>query len=307
MPKRSNDFQKLVYLIHHQLAEGATVTESKFLYDRASNANREVDIVIDAHIGDYSLMIGVECQGRGRVASVEWVEQMAAKHETLPTDKLILVSQSGFSEAARRKAGTLGIETMTLGQAVRADWNALVGIPAIIVRKWTTEPTACFAIFMQEDNQTNTLELNFNQQLYDREGIDVLTVRELIDIIMNMSVEDLTLEMEESGTNNRKKYTVFQMDFSVPDGIYFTDTLGTKRELGKLCIIGHSSCESELVNMQNNSFGPAQIAFGKTHTLDPKSLVSIVEHENGPNTAAMMLHSDNKDIADIVNLREVKK
>jgi hypothetical protein len=70
--------------------------------------------------------------------------------------------------------------------------------------------------------------------------------------------------------------------------------------------IGHFSSQSELVNMQNNSFGPAQIAFGKMHTLDPKSLVSIIEHENGPNTAAMMLHSNNKNENYITNLREVE-
>ncbi len=97
------------------------------------------------------------------------------------------------------------------------------------------------------------------------------------------------------------------MEFSVPDGIYFTDTLGRKREVNKLCIIGHCSNESELVNMQNNSFGPAQIAFGKMHTLDPKSLVSIVEHENGPHTAAIMLHSNNKNENYIINLRPVKR
>ncbi len=37
MPKRSNNFQKLIYLIHHQLANEAIVTESKFLHDKAAN------------------------------------------------------------------------------------------------------------------------------------------------------------------------------------------------------------------------------------------------------------------------------
>jgi hypothetical protein len=331
MPKRSNDFQRLIYLIHHQLAGGAMVTESKFLYDRASNTDREVDIVIEVNIGEYLLMVGVECQGRGRVASVEWVEQMAAKHETLPTDKLILVSQSGFSAAARTKARTLGIEAMTLGQAVRTEWNALVGIPVIGVQKWAVEPAACFAIFTQEDNQMNTLELEFNQQLYDSEGNDTLIVQEVIDIIIDMNIESLILQMARPGSenvsetlneaasiqrpnegirinsNDQKLYTIFKMEFGVPDGTYFTDILGVKREISKLCIIGHFSSESELVNMQSNSFGSAHIAFGKTHTLDPKSLVSIVEHENGSNTAAMMLYSGDKDLAHIVNLREVKK
>jgi hypothetical protein len=34
MPRRSNSFQRLVFLIQHQLAAGARVTESKFLPDK---------------------------------------------------------------------------------------------------------------------------------------------------------------------------------------------------------------------------------------------------------------------------------
>src|SRR6266852_4573708 len=104
MPKRTNDFQRLIYLIHHQLMGEATVTESKFLYDSAADSNREVDIVIEIQAGEYPLIIGIECQGRGRVATVEWVEQMATKHKTLSTNKLILVSQSGFTPTSRNKA-----------------------------------------------------------------------------------------------------------------------------------------------------------------------------------------------------------
>ena len=55
MPKRSNDFQKLIYLIHHQLANQAIVTESKFLHDGAANIDREVDIVIETQVGNYPL------------------------------------------------------------------------------------------------------------------------------------------------------------------------------------------------------------------------------------------------------------
>ncbi len=52
MPKRSNDFQKLIYLIHHQLTGEAVVTESKFLHDNAANIEREVNIVIETRVGD---------------------------------------------------------------------------------------------------------------------------------------------------------------------------------------------------------------------------------------------------------------
>lgn len=285
----------------------ATVTESKFLHDRAAKVDREVDIVIEIQAGDYPVIIGIECQGRGRVANVEWVEQMAAKHASLPTNKLILVSQSGFSPTARKKADALGIGTMTLSQAIRSDWNGLVGQATTLLVRWGIEPVACFAVFSQHEGQINTLKLDFDQQLYDREGHDVLTVNEAIEIIIDIQAEDLIKQIRNPDINNQKPYTVFEMEFGIPEGTYLMDTSGIKREISSFLIIGHCVREAELVDLQSGSFGSAQVAFGKTRTIDAKSLVSIVEHEDKPNTAALMLPSESKGIIRIVNLREAKE
>jgi hypothetical protein len=47
MPARSNDFQRLVYLVKKLLARSATVTESKPLRHRGTNDFREMDICIE--------------------------------------------------------------------------------------------------------------------------------------------------------------------------------------------------------------------------------------------------------------------
>ena len=65
MPKRTNDFQKLVYLVRVNLAEGATVTESKLLTDRITKRKREVDVCIEGHVGGQPVIISVECQDQG--------------------------------------------------------------------------------------------------------------------------------------------------------------------------------------------------------------------------------------------------
>ncbi len=224
MPKRTNDFQQLIYLIHRHLLGEATVTESKFLHDRAANINREVDIVIELQAGEYPVIIGIECQGRGRVADVEWVEQMAVKHATLPTNKLILVSQSGFTPSAHNKAEMYGIETMTLSQAVRSDWKGLVGQASILVEKWGIQPKACFAVFSENNGQKNRLQVDFDQQLFDREGHDVLIVHEAIEVIIDIQAEDLIKQIGEQSINNQKPYTVFEMEFGIPEGTYLVDT-----------------------------------------------------------------------------------
>jgi hypothetical protein len=105
MPKRSTEFQRLVYLVKKHSAAGSTVTESKFLAD-SQGKNREVDICIESTVDGIPVTIGIECNERQRKASVQWVEEMKGKHDDLPTDVLILYSRSGFTKGAKEKAET---------------------------------------------------------------------------------------------------------------------------------------------------------------------------------------------------------
>ena len=307
MPKRSNDFQKLIYLIHHQLAKEAIVTESKFLHDRAANVDREVDIVIEKQVGDYTVTIGIECQGRGRVANVEWVEQMITKHQTLPTNKLILVSQSGFTETARKKARAYGIDIMTLNRAVQTNWNGLVDEANLVFEKWYIEPSACFAVLTQHDGNMHMPELDFEHQLYLGEEQELFTVKEVIDIFIDMNADQILLEVVGLDYKNRSPYTHFEIRFSLPVSTYILDISGTKHEVREFYLIGHYILETESFNMQIGSFGTAQIAYGKTEKIDKKSLVTIVEREGKPNTAAIMLPTKDKGVTRLVDLREVKE
>ena len=92
------------------------------LIDRVSGEQREVDVLVVAIAGGYSVQLGVEVISWARPADTPWVEKMRAKHENLSTDKLILVSEKGFYEPARRKAEFYGIEVLTLEEATEADW-----------------------------------------------------------------------------------------------------------------------------------------------------------------------------------------
>lgn len=86
-----------------------------------------MDIVIQATVGSHQLLVCIECHDRARKATVEWVEQMSAKHGALPTAKLILVAANGFTATARAKAATLGIDACSLEQTAAADWTAILG------------------------------------------------------------------------------------------------------------------------------------------------------------------------------------
>jgi hypothetical protein len=125
MPPRTNQFQKLVYAIERQLAPlGAIVEESAMLPERVSGEPREVDILISLDEGHHKVRIGIECQDRSRPASKQWVEAIAKKHEELGINKTVLISSSGFYEAARRRAESLFIGIVDIEDIAKADWPA---------------------------------------------------------------------------------------------------------------------------------------------------------------------------------------
>ena len=119
VPKRSNDFQKLVFLVKKHLAVGAKVTESKMLADLATGADREVDVFIETTVGGHDVAISIECIDHKRPADVTWIEKMKAKHERLETNVLVLCSRSGCSAEAKNDVSSAdGKHQSTVGGLV---------------------------------------------------------------------------------------------------------------------------------------------------------------------------------------------
>jgi hypothetical protein len=124
MPKRTTPKQEVIALLRRLLAkEGCAITESAMLQDARTSLQREVDIVMECHIGDVQVTVSFEVIDHKRKTDILWVEQMLKKHEALPTNKLVLVSWSGFSANARKFAGSepnvLLIEVQESGQTKR--------------------------------------------------------------------------------------------------------------------------------------------------------------------------------------------
>ena len=92
-----------------------------------------------------------------RPADTPWVEKMRAKHDNLPTDKLILVSESGFSWPAMRKAEFYGIETLTVEEACEADWPLIAALEETGVFEVTTMDFDVAAVCKLDDGSLEQL------------------------------------------------------------------------------------------------------------------------------------------------------
>lgn len=107
MPRRTNTFQQVVAIVERHMADGATVEESAMVTPIRGGDPREVDVLVSAKAGGHEVLGGVEACRWARKADVGWVERMKAKHDDLPTNKLVLYSGSGFTKNALAKAMAL--------------------------------------------------------------------------------------------------------------------------------------------------------------------------------------------------------
>jgi hypothetical protein len=141
MPKRSNFFQQLVLLLQSQLADAGFVQESALLTDVLTGGQVEVDVVVRSQLQGVAITLGFECTAAARPATVEWVREMLAKHQTLPVDKTILVSESGFTKEARKRAEAANALPLSLEEATEADWQTFItGLQSLRLGSFTFRP-----------------------------------------------------------------------------------------------------------------------------------------------------------------------
>jgi hypothetical protein len=123
VPKRSNEYQRLVLAINQHLASfEAIVTESKMLWDPLSEQDREIYILIEDNSGPYKVTIGIECTAKSRPIGVPVMEQLINKHKSVGIQKTVIVSKSGFAVSAKKYAKKMQIDAISFGQALTKSW-----------------------------------------------------------------------------------------------------------------------------------------------------------------------------------------
>lgn len=183
MPQRTNRFQRLIALLNATLAGQAQVAESAMVTDKVTGEQREVDILIRTRAANYSVTIGIEVVALSRRAGTPWVEKMRGKHANLPVDKLILVSERGFSEPAIKKARFYNIETLTIEDALGADWPLLSKLESNGVFDLITINYSCSFVLQLPDGTLSQVDAPLKTEV-SAEGITTSleqVVRTLLD------------------------------------------------------------------------------------------------------------------------------
>ncbi|WP_171068980.1 restriction endonuclease [Actinomadura geliboluensis] len=181
MPKRSNDFQAVVYFVRSHVDAQAAVIESALLPDRTGAGLREVDVLITSRVQGREFRIGVECRDHRRASDIVWVEQARTKQADLELDQMVLVSSSGFTGGAVAKAGYHGIELVTPDRPIPADGPlGRLGQPSLEFRDVTRDRLVSVSGRICLNGRLQSVPLTTGTAVFDAQGAQVSSTVQLV-------------------------------------------------------------------------------------------------------------------------------
>ena len=284
MPKRSNDFQRLVYLIRVNLAEGAKVTESKMMRDRLTKRFREVDVVIEGKVGNHPVTVSVECRDHKRVADVTWVDMMKSKHDRLDTNALILASRSGFTPEARNVAGKYGIEVFALEDVESTNIPQMMSSGSSLFLKSVTISTQKVNIKVAKTKELSeeTISTTPDNLIYLEDGTELCQIRDLVDrLLKGNHARDYLLN------ESKEDHVWFEFIWEPPsdgDGkpLYMKkidpDVL---RSIESIRIIGPCNVEIGKFGMRHGKVGNVTVAWGKSNVAGRDAMAVTTRSTDG--------------------------
>jgi len=285
MPKRHNIFQDLMAAIHQQLVSPCVVVESEMLRDPTSGQDREVDLVIRSNIGGCEVVISVECTDRKRPVPVEWVEQMCCKHRDLPTNKLVLVSKSGYTATAHAKALASGVEPLSLDTARQVIWAKyvdrcskllFVAIHTVPIMQVVSPTYAPDHPYQGIPAQTKFL---------DPEGTVRASAVEIANALLaKEQVLSATVGQMDEGHSGG-----WTLGVSLRPGVRIRFPNGLEHDVEELKVVFIAKPVLAHFDLQRASFRGTQVAFGVSRTEHGDLLLTIVEAEGSSPSAQVRL------------------
>lgn len=166
--------------------ESVTVTPSAMLTDIITGQPREVDISVETKVAGHTVIVGIECRDWKRPQSVQWVEEINAKHLALPVQLTVLVSSSGFAKSALKKAEHYSIKTITPGQITPEFVGTVVNNLKKVVTKRAAFGVKTVHVQVQlADGELKWVEAFADSPVYTPDGAEVSTVEFIVKRIVD--------------------------------------------------------------------------------------------------------------------------
>jgi hypothetical protein len=124
-------FESLVARIQQELSPDATVTLDDKIMGRRSQTLRQIDISVRRTIGQFEILIVIDCKDYAKPVDVKDVEDFLGLAEDVGANKGALVSSASFTKAAITRAKDAGIDVYRLVDAEDHDWRSYVALTMV--------------------------------------------------------------------------------------------------------------------------------------------------------------------------------
>jgi len=125
-------FEELIAKIQNDLAGDAVVRHNDRIMGARSGVLRQIDVSIRSRVGQFDLLIVMDCKDHQRPLDVKDVEDFIGLAQDVAAHKAAMVAVNGYSEAAKRRAQDAGVNLYRPLDTGDHDWKALVEIPTVI-------------------------------------------------------------------------------------------------------------------------------------------------------------------------------
>lgn len=125
------EFEDLAASIQRELAPEATVTTNAKLPGRRSQAERQVDILVEQRVGQFDLRIAIDCKDHKDPVDVKDVEAVIGLIDDVAVNKGAIIAANGFTPAAKKRGTDAGLDLYRLIDAANHKWRSYVTIPAV--------------------------------------------------------------------------------------------------------------------------------------------------------------------------------
>jgi len=131
MALAAKELELLVAKIQKQLAPKAEVQHNVMLDGRQSKRKRQIDVLVREKIGQYDILIIIDCKDYAKPVDVKGVEEFYGLLTDVGAQKGVLVCPKGFSQAAKTRAEGLQIDLFSPIDTDIHKWTATVSMPAL--------------------------------------------------------------------------------------------------------------------------------------------------------------------------------
>ena len=123
-------FELLAKQIQEKISPNAIVTHNEMIMGKAGS-KRQVDITVRAKVGQFDILIVLECKDYNKPINVKTVEEFCGLVEDVGATKGGIISYHGFTSTAKKKAELKGIDLYRLLDTNSTDLPVILKVPVV--------------------------------------------------------------------------------------------------------------------------------------------------------------------------------